>query len=753
MNVTDFRRILTSFADNPADVDFGKGRLLVQLRDELVAVEVEQREGDVWVRENEVWTSGYRWIVERVARVPQLADRIQTYAENTEHFVTPAAELIDELEAAPEDSPKKVNDAASCLLEVLGRRPAGATSILYLTSDAGEGKTTLINHAARRQALEFRAKRASWLLVPISLGGRPFLRFDDVVIGALVNRFRFQNFFYDAFLELVRLGVLVPAFDGFEEIFITSSSGEALSALGGLVSNLSSSGSVLISARKAYFEYQTFATRARLFDAVGRDVVSFARLSLQRWSRSKFLEYASKRNFPHAVELYQKVEARLGPAHPVLSRAVLVKRLIDVASDGRTLEVLLSDFGSAPQDYFYQFVNAIIEREVQEKWIDRSGEHAQPLLTVQEHHELLALVAQEMWLTSTEAMRVELLDLVADLFSESKRKNPMISRQIRERLKQHSLISQADAARSHFAFDHEDFRQFFLGQALGRALVGGGISDLVSFCRVGALSRHTAEAAVRAVLRADSPLPDVVRRLLQVARMDAPTSFTRENAGALMVQVLSDGKITGETVADLTFPPDSLRGSSISDTRFVDCYFQATTLNGAHLENVEFVRCKFDEISVSESMHAVRVTFDDTEVVSVEDEKLESRIFNPAEVAWLLTSRGFSIRSSSAKASEQGVESQTPDEETLVMERGLRLFLRATQVNQETFRVRLGKSANLFLKDILPQLEKAGIIEEVLYAGAGKGRRFRLSVQMQRIDAALTSARGDFRQFLKAFGQ
>ena len=80
------------------------------------------------------------------------------------------------------------------------------------------------------------------------LGGRPFLRFDDVVIGELVNRFRFQFFYYDAFIELVKMGVLVPAFDGFEEMFIESGSGEALSALGNLMNTLESSGSVLISA-------------------------------------------------------------------------------------------------------------------------------------------------------------------------------------------------------------------------------------------------------------------------------------------------------------------------------------------------------------------------------------------------------------------------------------------------------------------------------------------------------------------------
>src|SRR5439155_5933768 len=99
----------------------------------------------------------------------------------------------------------------------------------------------------------YRDKKTDWLLLPITLGGRPFLRFDDVIIGALVNRFRFQVLYYETFVELVRLGVIVPAFDGFEEMFIESGTGEAVSALSNLLGRLRSAGNLLVSARKAYF--------------------------------------------------------------------------------------------------------------------------------------------------------------------------------------------------------------------------------------------------------------------------------------------------------------------------------------------------------------------------------------------------------------------------------------------------------------------------------------------------------------------
>ena len=54
----------------------------------------------------------------------------------------------------------------------------GTCSVLYLTADAGEGKTTLISQLAHAQAKRFRKRDSDWLLVPISLAGKPFLRFD-----------------------------------------------------------------------------------------------------------------------------------------------------------------------------------------------------------------------------------------------------------------------------------------------------------------------------------------------------------------------------------------------------------------------------------------------------------------------------------------------------------------------------------------------------------------------------------------------
>jgi hypothetical protein len=419
----------------PADIDLAKGQLLVQLRDELLDARVFSREGAIHIEEAGTSWSAEQWLIQRVARLNVLAERILSFIAEEPNFVGPAGSFLDELEAAPLEGEQLVEDAVACAGEFLGRRPGGTAAVLYLTADAGEGKSTVISELSRRQAAAYKARQTDWLLVPISLAGRPFLRFDDVIVAALMNRLRFPLLYYESFIELVRLGVLMPALDGFEEMFIEGLSGDAVSSLGNLMQALQSSGSVLIAARKAYFEYKRLDTQAKLFDSLSGSSVAFSRLTLQRWDRAKFLEYADIRSINNASRIYESVAEILGEQHPLLTRAVLVRRLLDVATESRTLDMLVSRLHATPTDYFGQFVRAIVSREATEKWIDRAGHAAQPLIGEDEHLDLLANVAHEMWTAGTESVREDVLELAAGLFCDAANKTAATRRQVVERIK------------------------------------------------------------------------------------------------------------------------------------------------------------------------------------------------------------------------------------------------------------------------------------------------------------------------------
>jgi hypothetical protein len=750
MDLTTFRHVVTTFADRPVDVDLSRGTLLAELRNEVVEARLLEREGTIWVDEGggqEV--SAFNWLVNRVARLPMLADRILSYVPEEPHFVRPAGLLIDLIEASPADVEQEVADAVDGSFSVLANKLAGVSSILYLTSDAGEGKTTLINQMARYQARRFRDKQADWLLVPISLGGRPFMRLDDVVVAELTNRLRFLMF-YNAFTELVRLNVVVPALDGFEEVFVESSTGEAVSALGNLLNELKGSGRVLIAARKAYFEIRSFASQARFFDTLNKDTaVDFARLALLRWSQNQFEEYARKRGLANAREVYERVSRRLPPEHPLLTRAVLVERLIDVALDGE-VDTLLERLGTDPEDYFFEFVNTIIEREATKKWIDRTGDAAQPLISVREHHELLAMVAREMWISSTDALRSDYIELIADLFSSEHEKTPTTARQVKERLHQHSLLASTGETGRQIGFDHEDFRRFFLGQALAAELEGGSQSSVIAFLRVAALPPQTADAAISRVARTQGDLAAIRNRLHEIGSSASDTSYVKENAGLLLIRVVEATSQGGYTISKLNFPVDALRGRSIEGVRFENCHFQPSLLAECALKDVRFSGCRFERLEVGAGVRIENVTVQECTVGSLHFEGSEETLFDPVSIDRRLAAVGVTVIE--RNQAELALEHTGPDDQSTLAEVALRAFMRSTHLNENVFRQRLGTRANEFFDEVLPEMLSAHVIEEVPYRGAGRQRRFKLAVPMRNLEKAIRGAT-DLNSLLEALTQ
>lgn len=749
MDVERFKRIVRAFADDPEDIDLKHGKLLVQVRDELVEAKLSPSpEGDLMVTENGDRLSALSWVVRRLARLPQLADRIRSHDESPEHFVTPAGDLVEHEEFASDADGLHREDIAAAVADTLGSRIPGTTRVWYLTSDAGEGKTSLINHLAVEQARAYKRKETHWLLVPIPLGGRTFLRFDDVVVAALVNRLRFQLLYYDAFLELVRLGVVVPAFDGFEEMIIEGSSGEAVSALGQLVNNLNSEGSVLVAARKAYFEYLSFRSQAQLFDAIGKNDVAFGRMSLRRWDRKHFVAYGQKRGLDHPEALYKQVAASsLGTDHALLTRAFLVRRLVDVATeDGSDLSRLLGRIGQRPQDYFLEFVSAIVEREAREKWMDKSGEPPQPLLTVDEHHRLLSMIAHEMWLSSTDDLKTDEVDFVAEMFTEEGEKSPAVARQIRERLKQHALLVRTGGDR--LGFDHEHFRLFYLGLALGRALAKGDVSAVKAALDVATAPRAAVDQAASCVHR-EGDSASAVALLQRLAIPQLPASFVRENCGALTAAV-ADGRVGSRTAAShMNFPKDALRGRSLSGLTIRDSHFSATSLEGAGLVDCRFVQCLFERLEGAPK--EIRGTeLDRCDVASIVDDDVE--LYAPEQIRRCLVSYGFAMEDGPAARPSDHAAAGEMSEDLKLVQRALRVFTRATGVNEKTMQTRLGGRFSRFRKEILPRLLDAGVLEELPYEGKGKQRRFGIAVPMRRIADAMKNSGGQLGRFVDAFG-
>lgn len=751
MNISDFKRIVTSFADKQSDIDISKGRLLTEIRGELIEASLSTKEGILFVQEKGVEENAQTWIRNRIACLPQLADRIIDYIPNEPNFINPNGYLIDELEYDPEEKEQPIKDTVGALLDILSRKIPGTSSIVYLTSDAGEGKTTLINTLAKIQAKNFKDKRSDWLLLPIPLGGRPFLRFDDIVIASLVNNLRFRYFYYDSFIELVRIGLIIPAFDGFEEMFMQSSTGEALSATGGLLNKLNSSGTILIAARKAYFEYKSFSSQARLFDTISSSV-TFARYAIQRWNKEQFILYAKSKGIPDSSKLYDLVLGKLSdPDHPIVTRPILVKQLIDVFKDYSNLPDLIAKLESA-SNYFPAFVNAIIEREANIKWIDTSGDPLRPILTIDQHYEILSLLSEEMWLNNSESLKEAVIDLLSEIYSETNKLDVQKSRQIKERIKQHALIVRSDPNKNDYRFDHEEFREFFLGVSIAKKIISKESVEAKNIFRKSPFPQQTAESIIYVLKSSAQDIKGIKSFFDELLKGEGQTSFVRENIGSLILKLLNNTN-TGEiSIANYEMSENSLRSINIKNILFDHCHFQHTSLHASSLSNCTFSNCSFDRLEFNDLTECHEVSIVDCEIASVFDSTKDKGFYDPFTINRYLENKTITVKQSDKSNTETEERVIEDDEDMELTEKALRRFIRSNNpINDNVFRLRLSNRADYFFKNILPDLLRYNILDELEYVGQGRKRRFRLGVSFTRIEDALQKSKGKYENFINQF--
>jgi hypothetical protein len=743
MDHTRLKEVLLAFADDPTTLYFEKNELVVQIQQELISARLQQDGGDLYVEENGVSMIASQWVATRIAQLDQLAYNITQYVQENPVFINTSSHLLDQLRGTGQDSFSATENTREVLCEILGRRPAGMCSIQYLTSDAGEGKTTLINQLAREQAERYRKKLAKWLVVPISLGGNPFLRLENIIAAGLLNQLRMRRFFYEGFIELVRLGFIVLALDGFEEVFVETA-GDAVSSLGNLIRDLKGEGTVLIAARTAYFDFRQLDQQARLYDSLPNYEVGFAKLSLDRWTQREFLEMCGAYGLPMGDAVYERLGRVLPADHPLLTRAVFVRRLIDLAKDD---DLGFLDSAANLNDFFSPFIDSILDREIRFKWIDGSSGVSMPLLNLTEHHEVLQLLAEEMLLNKRTALPLSSCQDYADIFCDARKKPSMIARQVRDRITSHALLI-TDATKTQVSFDHDHFREFFLGELVGLYLLSGADADIRKVLRVEALSGFTLDTAVSTCVLRSATASALINRIQAVAKTEGAGSFVRENSGGLITRILNRfEEHTNSTVADLAFPSNALE-RSLRLVTFEHCYFQGTALSH-NLVGVRFVECDFAWVEITEGQQFANLSILNSTVhaLTVIRQNGDSReYFEPGIIAALLRSQGVDLGVSAPSRTEKEILHE--DENIVIVRKLVTLFTRNTILSEKVLTLKFRTSYAQFESDVLPELLRSGFVVEVTNRGAGTQRRYRLARSIAQISAMLAGCNGSFDTFL-----
>ena len=771
MNLQQLLDSVQAFADKPGNVSYDRGRLIAEIYSEIFEVEIHERKGNIWCVENEKEQPAWQWLTRRLGRFGQLARRILDYIPDDPLFISVEADVVDVLDEDPDEESKHSVNALESVQELMDDNLAGMTKVVYLTSDAGEGKTSLIDRLSRIQAEQYLKGEASWLLLPVKLGGRPFIRLDDVIVGTLSNRLRFPYYYYDSVLELVKRNAIVLALDGFEEMFIETRTGDAVSSLGNLVNQLDSSGKLLVAARSAYYNYRDFEAQAKLFQSIRTADVSFAEVSLRRWSKDQFIALAKKAGIEkEGKELFESIASRLNDEHPLLTRAILARRLIEEYKRSDDKEELIQSLAQATgEEYFDQFVARLVHREATEKWIDRSGlgergDAAQPLLSLNEHHQILAAIAEEMWRSAVNSLNVDTLeDLTELIVDEELNQSPDVIRQARERITQHALLVQAEGSRL-YQFDHEDFRSYYLGRYLAKLLLDRRSVELRTVLEVKTLPDMAVRVCVtlfRQEQEGDTKrIIDIISHLCDIGRAGQKASFLRANVGKLVLSIIEGSSHEKYVHAhSLYVGAEEIEKYKIRGVNFRNCVFERLIIVPENHKELKFEDCTIVHIVVrkEDSQTAYRsIVLDEgslpSKVTVVERDRearhAEEHYYEPPSIQLALSHNGFDLQNAETVSVEDKITPE-PDLEVQIVDRVLRYYQRSTSINENVFKKRLGTWWPNFEEKVLPDLIELGILNEVAYGGGGSQRRFRLSRGFENLERARRASKGDYNKLLQ----
>lgn len=582
---------------------------------------------------------------------PELADLLglakmilQTKSQSL--FVPTKARLADELglPSAP---------ALGLLQDLLGTDPPDATRIIMVTGEAGAGKTRVLQELIREQALRYQRGQTDSLYLYINAQGRALARFNEALATELQDLRAMLT--YHAVSALVRLGVLVPVIDGFDELLGVGGYDDAFSSLTGFMEELDGLGQIVASARSTYYE-QEFVARASSVSALGAQSWAQVPIEVLPWGDAEFDDYV--RLYSQAEHLtsgeVSTLQARVKEVFSGRNKSLRAKPLF-VA---RTLTILRNDFEfSGGDDLLKELVFAYLDRERRDKLLDR---HGGTLLTAPQMELLFKTLSEEMWNQETRELDRRSIREIAEFVLVSEGLSEAVQRVVVERMPQLAFLTPGERS-GGISFEHDMFFSFFLSRVFRDNLLKNGSSMRVLLSR-SVLPREVAQSTVESV-REIMPLSDRsnCQRLLDslggAGDVETPrTSQIRENAGliagALLKAATEGGPAVGIRIWGVVMPGGDLAGVTVQNG-----HFDHTELRRVDLTTTRFEACESDSLLLSEIIVDPQATRLELSGIDVSSEIIGLRVryhgliggvYDPREVYRILVACGTIPKSTAA---------------------------------------------------------------------------------------------------------
>ena len=474
--------------------------------------------------------------------------------------------------------------------------------VLVVTGDAGAGKTSVLQELVREQADSYLRGQTATLYLYVNAQGRALARFHEALATELQD-LRATLLTYHGVAALVRLGLIVPIIDGFDELLGVGGYDDAFSSLSLFIEELDGRGQLVASARSTYYE-QEFMSRAGRVSSSG--AISWKQIPIEvlAWSDREVrayveLEGKAKDLDPSTIDAMATKTDRVfrGINAHLRSKPLFVARTVALIQDGTEL--------SEDGELLDQLVGQYVARERDEKLIGRTGGS---LLTTSQTHSLLEELAEEMWNQETRELDKASVQELAEYklleFGLAPEIAAMARKVVPERMPSMAFVRKGET-RGSIAFEHETFFSYFLGTRLASRMEAVEAVSAVLMGR-SVLPEDVPAVVARIVKKrgGEGALSGMLTRLSQTAASRSSRAIqVRENCGAIAIALLrelcsEEPGVKGLFVGHFIFPGESLADVVLEDARFEDVEFRRTDFSRACLRRCIAVGVRLQEVVV-----------------------------------------------------------------------------------------------------------------------------------------------------------
>ena len=730
MDINEILDDLSAFADDPSDVVVQRDGSAIFVRGgHEINIFCREENGNLMIEYQGKRIPYKQFIARDVAGLDIFAQRLLSKRPSIQAFVDGPSKLKSV------SSESKTGRALELLdFECTNVSPFCAR-VVFITADAGHGKTALLREYQNRQADKFLKGQASFLFWHIDLQGRQLLRLHEALMGDLGELRMMSGLWMAGIVRLLRHRLLVLAIDGFDELAAEQGQTDALGALAVIVQQMEDKGVIIAASRRTFFDTEDYAKRTGMLRRKIAGDCEFDQIRLLDWTREEDIKFLSNirvdgKSVNNPASMYNQIldELHQDVNHPMLTRPFLLTHLVRGLLRYDTTP---SDFIRGmkdPLEGVNEVVKAFIQREVSEKW--KTRDTGEPYLSIEQHMQLLTHVAQEMWTSQTDRLSNDVIETFTILLMDQWKIPEDRKRQIIEMVKMHvMLIIPSDGDEKSRSFDHPEFRNYFIAQSfaelISTAIQKQSSTDLGNAMSIAQLPDSVANYCAKILDKKPGFIIQFVSLMSDLVTKEWKPTFLQTNVGTMLPCMLDGYKsdiaiqFKGRAVfSSIVFENTRLRNITFTDANFLNISF-----TGVEWEKIEFNNCEFSGITVDRAATYKSVRMISCRIYEVRvmdnDEEI-SRGYSPERIQELLSFVGIILDESL----DEQVQCQSLETEARKLAyRILRIFRRTTAMSEDVLNLKIPSCLeNRHREQIIHLMEKHGIIEEKKWRGGGKSK-------------------------------